>query len=200
MDAPEPRQRIALFPLPVVLIPGAIMPLHIFEPRYRMLVRDALEADRRYGMVYHDWDTQGPFLCEEGRIGTVAEIRQYEPLEDGRSLIVVQGIERFRIIDGIESESLYFEALVTSYSDTTVMEGEELAFRRRESIQLFRSVIAKLSEHPQALPELSADQELSFLLAQTIQVTPPWLQRLLELRDEGSRLERLDRVFRDALS
>jgi len=196
---PEERFRIALFPLPVVLLPGAQMPLHIFEPRYRDMVRDALAADRRFGMVYHDWDRQGPFLSEEGRVGTVAEIRQHELLEDGRSLLLVEGVERFRIVDGIESDALYFEALVTPYRDTTVMKGEELAFRRGESIDLFDRVVDALEERPAPLPDLSRDSELSFVLARTVQVEPGFLQRLLELTDEGSRLERLDRIFRAAL-
>jgi Lon protease-like protein len=199
MSPPEERFRIALFPLPVVLLPGAPMPLHIFEVRYRDMVRDALETDRRFGMVYHDWDRRGPFLSEEGRVGTVAEIRQHEMLEDGRSMILIQGLERFRIVDGIESDALYFEALVSPYRDATVMKGEELAFRRGESIDLFRRVVASLSERPPELPELSTDEELSFVLAQTVHVDPGFLQRLLELTDEGSRLERLDRVFRAAL-
>jgi Lon protease-like protein len=196
---PEERFRIALFPLPVVLLPGAPMPLHIFEPRYRDMVRDVLAADRRFGMVYHDWDRQGPFLSEEDRIGTVATIRQQEMLEDGRSMLLVQGLERFRIVDGIESDAPYFEALVSPYRDTTVMRGEELAFRRGESVDLFRRVVASLGEDPPELPDLATDEELSFVLAQTVHVEPGFLQRLLELPDEGSRLERLDRIFRAAL-
>lgn len=195
----ELRYRLPLFPLPTVLLPGALMPLHIFEPRYRAMVSDRLEGDRRFGMVYHDWDEQGPFLSEPGRIGCVGEIREHQPLEDGRSLIIVQGVERFRIEDGLESDTLYFEGLVTPCPDETVMEGEELRSRRRESIRLFRSVVASLSERPDPLPDLDADRELSFLLARTIQADPGWHQRLLELRDEGSRLIRVDRILRAVL-
>jgi Lon protease-like protein len=199
MSPHEERFRIALFPLPVVLLPGARMPLHIFEQRYRDMVRDALATHRRFGMVYHDWDRHGPFLGEEGRVGTVAEITQHQMLDDGRSMILIEGLERFRIVDGIESDTRYFEALVSPYPDATVMQGEELAFRRGESIALFRRVVASLSEPPSALPEATRDAELSFVLARTIEVEPGFLQRLLELTDEGSRLERIDRVFRAAL-
>lgn len=196
---PELRYRLPLFPLPTVLLPGMLMPLHIFEPRYRQMVDDRLQRDRRFGLIYHDWDEQGPFLSEAGRIGCVGQIGEHQALEDGRSLIVIEGVERFRIEDGIESDTLYFEGLVTPLPDTTVMRGEELATRRRESIALFHSVVASLSDRPEALPELGADRELSFLLAQTIQVAPQWHQRLLELTDEGSRLARVDRVLRAVL-
>lgn len=195
----ELRYRLPLFPLPTVLLPRAHMPLHVFEPRYRAMVSDALEADRRFGMVYHDWDEQGPFLSEPGRIGCVAEIREHQGLDDGRSLLVVEGVERFRLEDGIESDAPYFEGLVTPYPDTTVMQGQELESRRRESIRLFHSVVASLSERPESLPDIQPDRELSFLLAQTIQVDPKWHQRLLELRDEGSRLARIDRILRAVL-
>jgi ATP-dependent Lon protease len=101
MDA----QRLPLFPLPIVLFPGTLIPLHIFEPRYRDMVADVLETDRRFGLIYHDPDRQGPFLSEEGRVGTVARIRRHQPLPDGRSLILVRGLERFRIESEAEGPS-----------------------------------------------------------------------------------------------
>ncbi len=196
---PEPRYRLALFPLPVVLLPGTSMPLHIFEQRYRDMVRDCLASDMRFGLVYHDWDRQGPFLSEEGRVGCVAEIRSHQALSDGRSLIAIHGAERFRIVDGIESDTAYFEALVSPYADTPRTDSDVLIASRRASIELFHAVIASLAEHPDQLLSLEPDQETSFLLAQTIGVDPSWHQQLLELRDEQARLMELDKVFRAAL-
>ena len=195
---PARRHRLPLFPLPVVLLPGAPMPLHIFEPRYQEMVRDCLASDRRFGMVYHDWDRQGPFLSEEGRVGCVAEIDTHQELRDGRSLITVLGLERFRIADGIESESAYFEALVTPYVDVA-LDAEELTSRRALSIELFHQVVASLEGRPEELPVMEPVLETSFLLARTIGVDPTWHQNLLELRDERERLTELDRVFRAAL-
>jgi Lon protease-like protein len=196
---PERRYRLPLFPLPVVLLPGASMPLHVFEPRYREMVADCLASDRRFGLVYHDWDRQGPFLFEEGRVGCVAEIGEHQALEDGRSLIGVRGMERFSIVDGIESKSPYYEALVSPYGDTEELADDLLAARRQESIHLFHAVLASLAERPEQLPELRPDRETSFRLAQTIAVDPSWHQQLLELRNETARLSELDRVFRAAL-
>ena len=191
---------VPVFPLPnTVFFPHTSLPLHIFEPRYRDMVRDALAGDRRFGMVYHDWDEQGPFLCEEGRIGCVAEIREHELLDDGRSVLVVEGMQRFRIVDGIESHSLYFEGLVTPHPDTTAMSGQELQTRRGESIRLFRDVVATLSDEPFSLPDLDPADEVSFVLARSIEIGPGFLQRLLELTDEGSRLVRIDRILRAAV-
>ena len=175
------------------------MPLHIFEPRYQAMLNDSLNSDQRFGMVYHDWDDEGPFLSEEGRIGCVAEIREHRPLEDGRSLIVVEGAERFRISDGIESEAPYFEALVAPYHDSRGDAPNDLAARRRESIRLFESLLQSLADPPEHLPDLEPEKEVSFVLAGTIQVDPSWQQGLLELQDEGARLARVDKLFRAAL-
>lgn len=192
--------RLPLFPLPVVLLPGAVMPLHIFEERYQLMVRDALASDERFGMVYHDWDDHGPFLGEAGTIGCVATIEQFQPLDDGRSLLSVRGMPRFRIVAEMEQAELYFEAEVEPVPDTTVMAGDELRFRRRESIDLFRQVLDALAEGPIGVPELSETEEVSYVLAQALQMKPSWHQRLLALTDEGSRLERVDQVLRRALA
>jgi Lon protease-like protein len=129
----------------------------------------------------------------------VAEIREHQGLSDGRSLIVVHGVERFRIVDGIESETAYYEALVTPYRDAADPTDVLLGARRRASIRLFHEVVASLAEQPDRLPDLADDQETSFLLAQTIGVDPAWHQKLLEIQDERVRLEEVDRVFRAAL-
>ena len=147
-------------------------------------------------MIYHDWDDAGPFLAETGRIGCVAAIRQHEQLEDGRYMLVVEGVERFRIDEGLEQRALYFEGIATPYEDETAMSGDELAFQRGESVKLFEELLGLLPERPERLPELDVRRETSFPLAQTIQMDLPWHQRRLEIQDEGSRLERVDQVFR----
>lgn len=196
LSHPALRVRLPLFPLPVVLLPGAVMPLHIFEQRYRDMVSDVLTGDGRFGLIHHDWDEAGPFLAEPGRVGCVAEITQHEQMPDGRSLLIVTGIERFQIDEGLEQQALYFEAIVTSYDDQTTMRGEEMAYRRRESIRLFEELVGLLPDPPERLPELDPSRELSFVLAQSIEMDATWHQRLLELRDEGSRLARIDQVLR----
>ena len=96
MDA---LRRLPLFVLPTVLFPGALLPLHVFEPRYRQMAARCLETDKRFGVLYHDGERWGPFALREGGIGCVAEIVRFQPLPDGRSLLLTQGLERFRIVD-----------------------------------------------------------------------------------------------------
>jgi Lon protease-like protein len=192
MDA----RRLPLFPLPIVLFPGTLIPLHIFEPRYRDMVADVLETDRQFGLIYHDPDRQGPFLSEEGRVGTVARIRRHQPLSEGRSLILVRGLDRFRIESEVEGPSLYYEALVTGLQDSPPGDREALVARRQRSLALFQSVLHTMPHVPEALPRFDVQEELSFKLAATLRMDPFWQQELLELRDEEARLSRLDPVFR----
>jgi len=89
-------QRISIFPLGgAVLYPGLQLPLHIFEPRYRALVSDALARDRRVGMIQPQSATHGAPLFAVGCLGRIGEV---EALEDGRFNIVLEGEQRFRIV------------------------------------------------------------------------------------------------------
>ena len=89
---------LPLFPLDTVLFPGMLMPLHIFEPRYRLLVRRSLEKQRPFGIVLARDESGG----EPYGVGTSATIVAHTPLPDGRSFIVVRGLRRFAIasVDG----------------------------------------------------------------------------------------------------
>lgn len=89
-------QRISLFPLAgALLFPGAHLPLHIFESRYRALVSDALARDRLIGMVQPVEEGVRPRLYEVGCLGRIAEC---EALDDGRFNIILAGLARFRIL------------------------------------------------------------------------------------------------------
>ncbi|MDQ3556328.1 MAG: LON peptidase substrate-binding domain-containing protein [Gemmatimonadota bacterium] len=191
-------RRLPLFPLPLVLFPGAVLPLHIFEPRYRQMMARCLEGDRRFGLVFHDPDRSGAFEMESGEVGCIAEILKFQPLPDGRSLVLTRGRDRFRIEDGIESPVAYYEGLVDEYPDFRG-KPDELRERRRLSIDLFHQVVEQLDEKPDALPDISPARETSFALAQTIRIDPAWQQELLELRQESERLDRLDAILHAVL-
>jgi Lon protease-like protein len=191
--------RLPLFPLPLVLVPEALLPLHIFEARYRRMVARCLEYDRRFGLVYHDPDRSGPFLMEDGPVGCVAEIDTFKLLPDGRSLILTQGAERFRVRDGLETDEPYYEAVVEPYEDVDVPPESVLRARRARSLELFRAAVESLGpEEDPEVPDLDVDRELSFRLAAALKIDADWHQSFLELRSEPQRLERLDAIFQVA--
>ncbi|HEX8214086.1 MAG TPA: LON peptidase substrate-binding domain-containing protein [Allosphingosinicella sp.] len=97
--------RVPVFPLGgAILFPRAQLPLHIFEPRYRAMVRDALEGDQLIAMVQPRDYSEPPALFDVGCIGTIV---QSEELEDGRFNIVIEGLSRFRIAGEAEAETPY---------------------------------------------------------------------------------------------
>lgn len=98
-------QRISIFPLPgAILFPGLQLPLHIFEPRYRALVTDALARDRRIGMIQPERPEEGAPLF---RIGCVGKIGDVETTEDGRFDIVLEGLSRFRVVRELDVTTQY---------------------------------------------------------------------------------------------
>ncbi len=88
--------RVSIFPLPgAILYPGLGLPLHIFEPRYRALVKDALARDRRIGMIQPQQPVEGSPLYSVGCIGKIGEV---EALDDGKFNLVLEGVARFRVL------------------------------------------------------------------------------------------------------
>lgn len=109
------KRELPIFPLPdVVFFPETALPLQIFEPRYRTLLKDVLDADRTIGIQTL---ISGPAKDAEGRpavlsVGCAGEIIEHEAQDDGRSHIVLMGLYRYRILSEIESEHPYRVALV----------------------------------------------------------------------------------------
>src|SRR5262249_47349770 len=126
---------LPLFPLPnVVLFPNVFLPLHIFEPRYREMVADALAADRMIGMVLlrpgweRDYEGRPPIFP----IGCSGVMTHVERLNDGRYNIVLRGLERFRIVEESHERS-YRRAIVESLHEQALGTGERDAVRRSRS-------------------------------------------------------------------
>lgn len=98
-------QRLSIFPLTgAILFPGLQLPLHIFEPRYRALVSDALARDRRIGMIQPQKPAEGAPLFEVGCVGRIGDV---EAMDDGRFNIVLDGESRFRIIREIDTTTQF---------------------------------------------------------------------------------------------
>jgi len=101
---PEETQDLSLFPLNVVLFPGMRLPLHIFEPRYRLMIGKCLEEEQDFGvlMVRSTPDAEG--VTTAYTVGTLARITQVKRLQDGRMNIVTTGVERFRVLQLVQTE------------------------------------------------------------------------------------------------
>ena len=184
-------RELPLFPLPdVVLFPQQLLPLHIFESRYRMLLQTVLETDKRFGIVRINPDNG-----EMAEIGCCAEVLQHQTTEDGRSYIVTLGQQRFRVLN-ITRETPFRSAMVSWMEDEPVADHADLnTLRDKVSSALTDvfSLTAKLqgrkAELPDDLPDLP--RELSFWIgAHLDNRAAPEQQTLLELSDTTERLER----------
>ena len=127
--------RIPLFPLPgALLFPRAQLPLHIFEPRYREMVTAAIDGGGHIGMI----QPTGPEVEGEQQplygVGCAGEIANVEQLEDGRFNIVLNGISRFRVIEEVELDTPYRNALVDAdaFDDG---DPEPLALAQRSAVE-----------------------------------------------------------------
>jgi uncharacterized protein len=189
---------LPLFPLPnVVLFPGVLLPLHIFEPRYRALTADALGSDRRLGIVLlrsgwkEDYEGRPPIHD----VGTVGVIENSARLDDGRYNIVLRGIERFRIVSE-NHELTYRRAAVAPLSEAELDEADRKAvgeLRAALHSHLGLPADASLLEGGSAAAHLlaMADAEFVHYVSQYLDLEPIEKQALLERDSLRHRTEAL---------
>ena len=178
-DAPALPATIPLFPLPdVALLPNITLPLHIFEPRYRRMVADALDGDRLIGMVMLRPGYEAEY---EGRppvydIGGAGRIESAERLPDGRYVIVLRGITRFRIV-GEDDSRPYRIAFVDPIPDVLPSEDRELLGEQRRHLEELVMSVAPNAQPPAA--DLS-DEDVINIFTQFLPLEPTDRQILLE--------------------
>lgn len=185
---------LPLFPLRTVLFPGRPLPLHIFEPRYRQLLVDCLEGDRRFGVVAIRNGHEVGGEAEVFDVGTVAEIEDVRRFEDGRAEIATRGIERFRIL-ALLGDDPYPRARVAPCVDQPVNgAAREPAGLLRHLLHPYLAGLGAPEELLTRLPE--RPEELAWLAASTVQVDLVEQQRLLELDSVPARLTETMRILR----
>ena len=170
---------IGLFPLGLVLLPAEQVPLHIFEPRYQELIGESLEQGIPFGIVYADDDG----LRQVGTLATVSDVT--ERFEDGRLNIVVEGGERFRLLE-LTSGRAFVTATVEPFDDQDdPAVGPDIA----RALALFAR-LAELTGSDLESPD-PATPELSFAVAGRFELSPDLKQELLAESSERVRLVRL---------
>jgi Lon protease-like protein len=187
---------LPLFPLRLVLFPGQILPLHVFEPRYRLMISHCVEQQEPFGVVLMredtpDWRSYEGDIALPYEVGTTAHIRQVERLPDGRLNIVTVGLHRFRIRK-LRFDMPYLQAEVEAFpleeEDQAIAPAQVAGVRR-----LLKSYMTVLSQIVDA--EIDADEmpedarTLAFLTANALQI--PWddKQKLLALPDLATLLQ-----------
>ncbi len=184
----EVGRTMGMFPLSTVLFPGAVLPLHIFEPRYRRLMADCLADDQRFGVVLITRGSEVGGGDQRTDTGTVARITGTAELEDGRMMVVAEGTRRIRVEQWLPDDPYpcaMVEELPPDDRDADTPSGAEAAVRR------LCSLLSELGDFP-ALPhdlELGGrDEAAGWQLCALAPLNLIDRQRLLVCTDTGSRM------------
>jgi Lon protease-like protein len=180
-----------------VLFPRAPLPLHIFEPRYRRLLSDCLAGDREFGIVCRPEDTAELDIAP-GTAGCIARIEGAEELPDGRSNIVVVGRDRFTLERLLADHAPYHVGEVSKLNDDPEPPGalRDLADRVRAVFSRVGHAARRIADDTAPIPDLPADPgDLSFAVAQHIDLGLGTRQQLLASRSASDRLRQLDQLL-----
>jgi Lon protease-like protein len=178
---------LPIFELPVVLLPGELLPLHIFEERYKRMIAHALDSGEPIGIVFRDEDRGARNVGCTARVDDVLE-----RFEDGRMNIVVTGESPFRVLD--RSDAPEFPVGEIELIDIEAEPEPHDAHAARGARDAFAELLRQLSEE-EGRPDPVGDEE-SYELAGRIELPADTKQRLLELRSEDERMRLLERALR----
>ena len=184
-------RELPLFPLPdVVLFPQEVLPLHIFESRYRIMLQSVLETDSMFGVVKFDPNTKNM-----AKIGCCAQVIKHHTAEDGRSNIITLGQQRFQVLEIVRSTP-FCSAMVTWINDDNIENLQKLDSLKDSVTEALSDVInltGKLTNTKNKVPDKLPNNpmELSFWIGAHLGgPVAEEQQRLLEERNTYTRLER----------
>lgn len=187
MTKPLAVRELPLFLLSgVVLFPREVLPLHVFEYRYRIMLKTVLETDQRFGVINCDPETGEP-----SAVGCCTEILQHHPMEGDRSAIVTRGQQRFRVLNRVRDNP--FCIGLVSWLDDAPLAADltDLVQKVHGALGDVVKLSAKLSGKSFRLPEdiPSDPEEISFWLASRLDNATAVQQHLLETTDTADRLQ-----------
>jgi Lon protease-like protein len=190
---------LPLFPLNTVLFPGMPLTLHIFEDRYKRMIRMCLETRQPFGVVLirHGLEAFGP-LAEPNYIGCTARILETQPLEDGRMNIVALGQKRFRILS-LDYDQPYLVGKVELYplEKANSYSLEHIGQRLRPWVKRYMQILTEVSDvslDPRHLP--NDPLVLAYLAAVLLQLPPDQKQELLATEQAIDFLAKMHSIYR----
>lgn len=196
-------RHLPLFPLPLVLLPNELLPLHIFEPRYRQMLKDIGLERNLFGVSYHNQEGSMTDKPAVDSIGCAAEVREIQSLPDGRSNILSVGVIRYRLVEYVETGDPYLVGDVEFFEDDK--EDDALLNPLADEVfRLFKRVAKaahKLSGERGRFPEIpqAEPQALSFLVTAAFNLEPEMKYKMVEMRSTVERLDRLREILRQTV-
>lgn len=190
-----------LFPLNAVVFPGVATPLHIFEERYRALVRELMGIegifDRVFGIlaIREGYEVGDHGMQSAHRVGTLVQLTEVDPYDDGRFDVEVLGRQRLRVLE-IDNSGLFLRGEVELLSDVDEPDAASEAELALAAFEEYRTQLSELRGGPVLSGEMPADPAyLSYALASTCLLTLPERQALLEAETAQQRLRMLRRTL-----
>ena len=184
-------RELPIFPLPdVVLFPQEVLPLHIFESRYRIMLQSVLETDSMFGVIKFDPNTKNM-----AKIGCCAQVIKHNTEEDGRSNIITLGQQRFQVLEIVRSTP-FCSAMVTWINDDNIDDLEKLDSLKdsvKEALSDVINLTGKLTNTKNKVPDKLPNNpmELSFWIGAHLGgAVAEEQQRLLEEKNTFTRLQR----------
>ena len=199
----EMPEELPIFPLSTVLFPGAILPLHIFEDRYKEMMHYAIEHGAFYGLSFRDQAAVGRETVPEiSSIGCLAKINAVMPLADGKMNIISTGIVRYKIT-GYTQMLPFLIARITTFGDDPELDEElddlfdTLLAKGKELLDAARSLNELNSPVNQTLPE--EPEDFSLFMSSVLPIDNDAKQTLLEMTSTKIRLVRLKKLINNTL-
>lgn len=196
-------RHLPIFPLPLVLLPNELLPLHIFEPRYRQMLKDIGLEKNLFGVSYFDQEDAIADKPAAGMIGCIAEVREVQNLPDGRSNLLAIGVIRYRLLDYVDTGDPYLVGEVEFFEDD---EEDEFVVQplADEVFALFERIAKaahKLSNEQGKFPQIpqAEPEALSFLVTAAFNLEPALKYKMIETRSTIERLTRLREILRQAV-
>ncbi|EAU41357.1 hypothetical protein FP2506_01280 [Fulvimarina pelagi HTCC2506] len=204
-DETELPERVPVFPLSgALLLPGGQLPLNIFEPRYLEMINDALGADRLIGMIQPRLDgarkADGePELC---RVGCLGRITSYSESGDGRYLIALHGVARFRVLEEVDSRRHYRSCRIKAFAGDLVEDDGSAKVDRDGLLDIFRRYLEanQLEADWDSVKSAPDDLLVSALCMMMAPQGAAERQALLEAEDLKTRTETLIAITEMALA
>jgi Lon protease-like protein len=182
---------LPLFPLAAVLFPGVVLPLHIFEDRYKLMVRRCRESDGLVGIVFIRNGAEVGATAEPYEVGTLAKITRLDALSEGKINLTVVGERRFRITD-FNHELPYLRGKVEIIADAAPTVSPDVISEIRQGYVEYIHTLRRLSQRSDRTIRVPEGLiELSYAVAAQLQVSRIEQQALLEASpDQRLRSER----------
>lgn len=188
----EEIRDLPLFPLNTVLFPGMELPLHIFEHRYRLMIRECLERNQDFGVLMARWGAEGEGMAGAYSVGTSARITHVHRLQDGRMDILTAGLERFRVLHVLRTEP-YVIARIEAFplEGTSSRQASELASKAGALFVRYLRLIGEVLGTTMDIESTPRDAtSLAYLVAITLEVSLEEKQELLSMRTLPALLSR----------